>query len=227
MKTHPRKKDARKTRSKTQTKKRRGNPTFFFHQETNPPRKKVKIEIELFKQTTLTMNSMEIVKQLYTEQIKESWRGKYGDDFEGQVFEEFRDEWIEGFYNTETTEEHQWIHEPFNEIYTHLVFFLGMVKENQEEFDYFFKDWDNPQKVYELGLYYLAKDVITSMSQESLEEESLEEERPVIHRAGGVNWENYHRMVEAGIITPNGEEVEEESSEEEEEEEKEELEPSQ
>ena len=103
-----------------------------------------------------------------------------------------------------------------------------------------FKDWDKPQKVYELGLYFLANEVLNFASQEDLGlsgvQEEEQEERPVIHRAGGVNWENYHRMVEAGLITPIHEHLREsihehlreESSEEESSEEEEETkEPSQ
>ena len=149
------------------------------------------------------MNSMEIVKQLYTERIKKCFDGYYKDNFEGEDFDEFKDAFIEEIYNSGN---HEDIHDLLPEIYTHLVFFLGIVKENAEEREMDFKDWDKPQKVYELGLYFLANEVLNFASQEDLGlsgvQEEEQEERPVIHRAGGVNWENYHRMVEAGLITP-------------------------
>ena len=152
---------------------------------------------------------MAIVEELYTEIIKRNYRNYYEENYDDEGdLDDFKEEAINELYNSDNSE-------PFNEIYSHLIFFLKVVKEEQEEFEYFFKDWDKPQKVYELGMYLLATNVIREMSYE-------EELEVVIHRAGGINWENYHRMVEAGIITPNEqvvqqeEEQEEESSEEEE-----------
>ena len=147
---------------------------------------------------------MEIVEALYTEIIKSNFRNYYEENYVDYVgdFDSFKDEAINELYNSDNCE-------PFNEIYSHLIFFLKVVKENDEDYGGCFKEWDNPQKVYELGMYLLATNVIRDMTYE-------EELEVVIHRAGGINWENYHRMVEAGIITPNEQVVQEEESSEEE-----------
>ena len=146
---------------------------------------------------------MAIVEELYTEIIKSNYRNYYEEnyeDYEGDL-DDFKEEVINELYNSDNSE-------PFNEIYSHLIFFLKVVKENDEDYGGCFKEWDNPQKVYELGMYFLATNVIRDMSYE-------EELEVVIHRAGGINWENYHRMVEAGIITPNEQVVQQEVQEQE------------
>tara|TARA_R110000796_G_scaffold142508_1_gene259046 strand:- start:207 stop:704 length:498 start_codon:yes stop_codon:yes gene_type:complete len=152
----------------------------------------------------MSNSTMAIVEELYTEIIKSNYRNYYEEnyeDYEGDL-DDFKEEVINELYNSDNSE-------PFNEIYSHLIFFLKVVKENDEDYGGCFKEWDNPQKVYELGMYLLATNVIRDMTYE-------EELEVVIHRAGGINWENYHRMVEAGIITPNEQVVQEEESSEEE-----------
>jgi len=163
--------------------------------------------------------TMAIVEELYTEIIKSNFRNYYEENYEDYEsdLDDFKEEAIEQLYNSDNSE-------PFNEIYSHLIFFLKVVKENDKDYGGSFDEWDNPQKVYELGLYFLAANVIREMSYEDLDLGlQQEEERVVIHRAGGINWENYHRMVENGIITPNGILVQEEDSSSEEEEEEEDI----
>jgi hypothetical protein len=150
--------------------------------------------------------TMEIVKELYTEGIKGCFHGYYGDTYEGEDFDEFKDAFIEALYNTEDFED---IHDELPQIYSHLLFFLGIVKENAEEREMDFKDWDKPQKVYQLGLYFLAHEVLNFASQEDLGLSGVRERE---------------RERELALLV--GESSEEESSGEEEET-KEELEPSQ
>ena len=107
--------------------------------------------------------TMAIVEELYTETIKRDFRNycveKY-EDYESDL-DDFKEEAIEELYNSDNSE-------PFNEIYSHLIFFLKVVKENDEDYGGCFKEWDNPQKVYELGMYFLAANVIREMSYDDL-----------------------------------------------------------
>jgi hypothetical protein len=154
--------------------------------------------------TNNASQTMEIVKELYTEGIKSDFRGYYEDEFEGEDFDEFKDTFIEMMYNEERWEG---VVDDLPQIYSHLLFFLGIVKENTEEREMDFKDWDKPQKVYQLGMYFLANEVLNFASQEDLE----------LSRVQRVQQEELSRV----------QRVQQEESSEEEEEEKEELEPSQ
>ena len=121
-----------------------------------------------------------VEEKLYTEIIKRDFCNYYEENYYDEDFEEFKEIAIEEMYNSVDGS----VVLPFSEIYSHLIFFLKVVKEELTEFDYFFKDWDNPQKVYKLGMYYLAKNVITSLSEDDVQvdldtfvdEESEEEE---------------------------------------------------
>jgi len=121
-----------------------------------------------------------VEEKLYTEIIKRDFCNYYEENYYDEDFEEFKEIAIEEMYNSVDGS----VVLPFSEIYSHLIFFLKVVKEELTEFDYFFKDWDNPQKVYKLGMYFLAKDVITSLSEDDVQvdidtfvdEESEEEE---------------------------------------------------
>lgn len=107
--------------------------------------------------------TMAIVEELYTEIIKSNFRNYYEENYVDYVgdFDSFKDEAINEMYNSDNSE-------PFNEIYSHLVFFLKVVKENDEDYGGCFKEWDNPQKVYELGMYFLASNVIRDMTDEDI-----------------------------------------------------------
>lgn len=125
---------------------------------------------------------MEIVEALYTEQIKMSFRiyydenydnGKdwFKENYDGADWDDFKYSAIEELYNSDKSE-------PFCETYSHLVYFLKVVKENDEDYGGCFKDWDNPQKVFELGMYFLARNVLSDEEYEDykFEYESEEEE---------------------------------------------------
>ena len=107
--------------------------------------------------------TMAIVEELYTEIIKSNFRNYYEENYVDYVgdFDSFKDEAINEMYNSDNSE-------PFNEIYSHLVFFLKVVKENDEDYGGCFKEWDNPQKVYEFGMYFLASNVIRDMTDEDI-----------------------------------------------------------
>ena len=122
---------------------------------------------------------MDDVYKLYTERIKDDFRSYCHDNYKDYmdehkfceheiVWEDFKEKAIQDLYNSGITE-------PFCESYYHLVFFLGMCIPQSE----WFIDWNEPQKVYELGLYLLAEEYIMGLDiPEESEEESEEEIQP-------------------------------------------------
>ena len=132
---------------------------------------------------------MAIVEELYTEIIKSNYRNYYEEnyeDYEGDL-DDFKEEVINELYNSDNCE-------PFNEIYSHLIFFLKVVKENDEDYGGCFKEWDNPQKVYELGMYFLASNVIRDMTDEDI----------------GISYQDYQDYRQAADSSSEEEEVQEE-----------------
>tara|TARA_R110002167_G_scaffold99886_4_gene261254 strand:+ start:2971 stop:3438 length:468 start_codon:yes stop_codon:yes gene_type:complete len=94
----------------------------------------------------------------YTETIIEDFAEYHRDnwsDYEGP-FDEFRDDYIELTYNSDNLG-------PFNEQYRDLVYFMGIIHEESCAGD---ADWSDPQKIYELGMYLLAKETINDMEFE-------------------------------------------------------------
>ena len=103
------------------------------------------------------------VAELYEATIKRDFCNYYEEHYEGMDFEDFKEIAIEELYNSTNGVVGQ-----FNEIYSHLLFFLKIVNTEQPEFDYFFKEWDNPQKVFELGMYFFAKEVLAGETANDL-----------------------------------------------------------
>jgi len=97
------------------------------------------------------------VAELYEAKIKRDFCNYYEEHYEGMDFEEFKEIAIEEMYNSTNPLR---VVEQFNEIYSHLVFFLKIVNTEQEDLGYYFKEWDNPQKVFECGMYFFAKEVL-------------------------------------------------------------------
>lgn len=107
----------------------------------------------------------DIVQDLYIERIKDDFRSychdNYKDYMEEQIcdaelaWEDFKEKAIEYLYNSNNIE-------PFCQSYSHLVFFLGMCIPQSD----WFIDWNEPQKVYELGLYLLAEGYIMGLDRD-------------------------------------------------------------
>lgn len=56
--------------------------------------------------------------------------------------------------------------EPFKKDYDQLMFFLRKIMENKDMVNCTLFEFDNDQKVFELGLYFLAREVINEITQE-------------------------------------------------------------
>ena len=75
---------------------------------------------------------------------------------------DFKTKHIEEFYSQPQ--------EPFKKDYDRLVFFLGKIMENKDMVNCSLFEFDNDQKVFELGLYFLAKEVINEITQHQCNE---------------------------------------------------------
>lgn len=115
--------------------------------------------------------NMEIVQELYTTQIKQQFQDYYDEhyneeDWENADWDDFVGIGIEAFCDYPG---------PFCGIYSHLLFFLKLCKKHCPKFE----DWDEPQKVYELGLFLVARDALHNVTKEDcerLEQEETDEE---------------------------------------------------
>jgi hypothetical protein len=100
------------------------------------------------------------IAEEYRNQIINEFKENYLENYEeGDEFDMFQECYIEEQYNSYNSY-------PFNQQYNHLVYFLGVAKENNH--DGFFKEWDNPQRVYEYGMYFLAREYIMDLKQEDM-----------------------------------------------------------
>ena len=101
------------------------------------------------------------IAEEYRIQIITEFREYYLENYEdGDDFDMFKESYIEEQYNSYNSY-------PFNQQYNHFVYFLGVVnKESEEGFP--FNEWDKPQKVYEYGIYFLAREYIEGLKQEDM-----------------------------------------------------------
>jgi len=91
-----------------------------------------------------------IVLEEFDEYFKQNWE-------EDKDWNEFIDEVICTLYNS-------YYDQRVEENYYHIVFFLKIIKEHSDEFGEF-KDYDNPQKIYNLGMLFLAMDTLNELDE--------------------------------------------------------------
>lgn len=92
-----------------------------------------------------------IVLDEFDEYFQENWEEK-------KDWEEFLDEAIFSLYNS--------YHNTFVEDnYYHIVFFLKIIKEHSDSYGLDFKDYDDPQKIYNLGMLFVAMDILNEIDE--------------------------------------------------------------
>ena len=91
--------------------------------------------------------------------------GDKGDD--GEDWDSFKEEAFQILYNHD-------IDYPVEEDYSFLVFFLCVVKEHSDANDKV--EWDNPQKIVNLGYYYIAQEIFGDFEKEEFVDTSESEE---------------------------------------------------
>ena len=115
----------------------------------------------------------------YTETIKEDFTEYLRDWYEPEEdFDEFKDEYIEENFNS-------WMRDTFNCQYADLVYFMGII--HAEEIGDGFTAWNSPQKIFEVGMYFLARDVINEMTLDFIQDEAepviVEDDATILNRA--------------------------------------------
>ena len=99
-----------------------------------------------------------IVLDEFNVYFQENWE-------EGRNWEEFIDEAACTLYNS--------YHNTFVEDnYYHIVFFLKIIKEHSDWIGEF-KDYDDPQKIYNLGMLFLAVDTLNEIDEEEYKKREL------------------------------------------------------
>ena len=78
-------------------------------------------------------------------------------------FNEFKQEYINNIYNSPPKI-------VLNIDYDELIFFLQKINDNAGDF---FSDYHLPQKVFEIGLYYLTKEIINNVKENDLKQKFL------------------------------------------------------
>jgi hypothetical protein len=106
-----------------------------------------------------TMNT-EIYDTVLSE-IKQSFKHYYHENYEGEEFEEFKDTFLQEIYNSSEDVE-------IKKDYHYLLFFLHTIKEELYQGHVTFSDWDNPQKIVNLGYYIIAKNELYNIQKTEL-----------------------------------------------------------
>ena len=106
---------------------------------------KVKIDMNE-NNTSIQMCEAKYKLKIYTE-LNDYMEQNYekGDNVEDMVEEAIQSLW-NGDYN-----------EPVVEEYEHITFFLKIIKENEDDYGIAFNNYNDPQKIFNLGMYLLAK----------------------------------------------------------------------
>lgn len=96
------------------------------------------------------------VKAEFQEYYNENW-GEYDGDWG-----DFKDEAVETLWNSGN-------YETIVRDYEALMVMLDIIKENYEEFGMDFKDYNDPQKVFNSGMYFLAKEVLRNATEQDFD----------------------------------------------------------
>lgn len=80
----------------------------------------------------------------------------------GGSFGDFKEYYINTLYSSPQIEK--------NKNYDELIFLLNIIRDNAGDF---FTDYNNPQKVIEVGLYYLTKEIIKNIKEDELKQKIL------------------------------------------------------
>lgn len=114
----------------------------------------------------------EIVREI-TEEFHEWWDQNWDGTEE---WEELKDTAIQELYNNNDQQVEQDYHK--------LMFYLRVIKEDDEEYGGTFSDWDNPQKIVNLAYYFVATRFFGDFEEADFEEivaneEDTDDEEPL------------------------------------------------
>ena len=107
------------------------------------------------------------------------------DDFKNQIKEEFQEYYDQNWYESEMewddfkeeAIENLWnsgSNEAIVKHYDTLLFMLSVIKENYEEYGIEFQDYTDQQKIFNLGTYFIAKDLLREATEKDYQQVVLE-----------------------------------------------------
>ena len=101
----------------------------------------------------------QITQIFYETYMKEYSNFKY---IIGGCFDDFKEYYVNTLYTSPQIEK--------NKNYDELIFLLNIIRDNAGDF---FTEYNKPQKVIEVGLYYLTKKIIKNIKEHELKEKIL------------------------------------------------------
>ena len=110
------------------------------------------------------MNSSLNIRYKITQTFYETYMKEYS-NFKYNIsdsFDDFKEYYINTLYISPQIE--------INKNYDELIFLLNIIRDNAGDF---FTEYNNPQKVYEVGLYYLTKEIIKNIKEHELKQQIL------------------------------------------------------
>ena len=110
------------------------------------------------------MNSSLNIRYKITQTFYETYMKEYS-NFKyniGDSFDDFKEYYINTLYSSPQIE--------INKNYDELIFLLNIIRDNAGDF---FTEYNKPQKVYEVGLYYLTKEIIKNIKEHELKQQIL------------------------------------------------------
>ena len=113
------------------------------------------LKIDLNENKTSTQMCEEKYKKIIYKELGEYMEENYE---KGKNVEEMVEEAIQSLWNGYYTEK-------VVEDYEHIIFFLKLIKENIEDYGEEFKDYDDPQKIFNVGIYILSRKVCEDFIQ--------------------------------------------------------------
>ena len=110
------------------------------------------------------MNSSLNIRYKITQTFYETYMKEYS-NFKYNIsdsFDDFKEYYINTLYSSPQIE--------INKNYDELIFLLNIIRDNAGDF---FTDYNNPQKVIEVGLYYVTKEIIKNIKEHELKQQIL------------------------------------------------------
>lgn len=108
------------------------------------------------------VNHMENFKNQVKEEFQEYYDVFWG-DYDGD-WDNFKDEAIETLWNRGK-------YETIVRDYEAIFVMLDIIKENYEGFGMDFKDYNDPQKIFNSGMYFIAKEVLNEATEQDFDRE--------------------------------------------------------
>jgi hypothetical protein len=116
----------------------------------------VKIDLEKNNSSNLKMVNH---SQNFQNQVKEEFQNYYNENWDGGDWDDFKEEAKESLWNS-------YYNQTIVKDYEAFIIMLDMIKSHYEENGWEFNDYNDPQKVFNLGMYFIATEVLAELNEE-------------------------------------------------------------